>query len=83
MPQLDPAIVRERAARLREAGSAALARELARRVGEVGDVLIERPGRGRAEFYAAVRFDVGAPAGSVQRMRFVGTAGGVLNGAAE
>jgi len=75
MPQVDPAAVRERAARLREAGAAALAAELARRVGQSGDVLIERPGRGRAECYAEVRFDGAAQAGlaeigSVRRMRF-------------
>jgi threonylcarbamoyladenosine tRNA methylthiotransferase MtaB len=71
MPQLDPALVRERARRLREAGAAALAAELARRVGDASDVLVERPGRGRADCYAAVRLDNPvAPVGSVQRVRF-------------
>ena len=44
MPQLAPAIIRERAARLREAAASALKSELARRVGRVEDVLIEAPG---------------------------------------
>ena len=44
MPQLDPAIVRERAARLRAAGAAALAAELRARIGSESDVLIEGPG---------------------------------------
>src|SRR5256885_13193626 len=44
MPPLDPALVRERAARLRAAGAAALQAELHRRVGTEGEVLIERPG---------------------------------------
>jgi threonylcarbamoyladenosine tRNA methylthiotransferase MtaB len=80
MPQLAPAIIRERAARLREAAASALKSELARRVGRVEDVLIEAPGSGRAACYASVRFDA-APAsetaadgpaaiGSVRRMRF-------------
>jgi threonylcarbamoyladenosine tRNA methylthiotransferase MtaB len=70
MPQLDPALVRERAARLRAAGAAMLAGELRSRVGHEGEVLVEKAGRGRAGFYAAV--EVGAaPAGSIERVRFV------------
>ena len=37
------------------------------------EVLIERPGIGRAAFYAAVGFADGAEAGSVRRMRLVGS----------
>jgi threonylcarbamoyladenosine tRNA methylthiotransferase MtaB len=85
MPQLDPALVRERAARLREAGAASLAAELAGRVGRAGDVLVEGCGRGRADCYAVVRFDVvgldgAAEIGSVRRMRFVGSGGADLIG---
>src|SRR3954468_17330917 len=57
MPQLDPAAVRERAARLRAAGAAAPETELSARIGHASDVLIEGRGRGRADCYAAVRFD--------------------------
>jgi threonylcarbamoyladenosine tRNA methylthiotransferase MtaB len=71
MPQLDPALVRERAARLRQAGAAMLAAELERRVGGEADVLIERAERGRAECYAAVRAPAAAEAGSLRRMRFI------------
>src|SRR5580704_711239 len=70
MPQLDPAVVRERAARLRAAGAAALKAELTDRIGGDSDVLIEGPGRGRADSYAAVRFDGAPETGSVKRMRF-------------
>jgi threonylcarbamoyladenosine tRNA methylthiotransferase MtaB len=70
MPQLDSAAVRERAARLRAAGAAALKAELSARIGHAGDVLIEGPGRGRADCYAAVRFDGTFETGSVARMRF-------------
>src|SRR5436305_1943042 len=70
MPQLDPGLVRERAARLRAAGAAALKTELSSRVGHDSDVLIEGPGRGRADCYAEVRFGGALDPGSVQRMRF-------------
>ena len=72
MPQLDPALVRERAARLRAAGGAALAADLSRRVGAVADVLVEASGRGRAECYAAVRFEGPARPGAVVPLRLVG-----------
>jgi threonylcarbamoyladenosine tRNA methylthiotransferase MtaB len=72
MPQLDPALVRERAARLRQAGAAMLDAELGRRVGGEGDVLIERAERGRAECYAAVRIMAAAEVGSLCRLRFTG-----------
>ena len=69
MPQLSDPLVKERAARLRAAGEKALAADLASRVGSETDVLIERQGRGRAEFYAAVDFAEPASVGSVRRMQ--------------
>ncbi|MBV8132564.1 MAG: hypothetical protein JO282_08670 [Alphaproteobacteria bacterium] len=71
MPQLPAEVVKERAARLRMAGEAALAAELRSRVGDETDVLIERPGKGRAEFYAAVGFSTPSVTGSVRRMRLI------------
>jgi threonylcarbamoyladenosine tRNA methylthiotransferase MtaB len=71
MPEIDPAVVRERARLLREAGAAALAADLARRIGGQEDVLIERSGSGRAACYAPVAVAVSAPVGAVRRMRFV------------
>jgi threonylcarbamoyladenosine tRNA methylthiotransferase MtaB len=79
MPAVAPEIVRERAARLREAGARALAADLARRVGTVGEVLIEKPGSGRAGFYAAVACP--PDVAGIQVMRFTGVAGGRLVGA--
>jgi threonylcarbamoyladenosine tRNA methylthiotransferase MtaB len=80
MPQLPDPLVKERAARLRAAGAAVLADELRSRVGSKTDVLIERPGIGRAEFYAAVRFTAPSDTGSVRRMRLVGSDGNSLVG---
>ena len=71
MPPVPGPVVKERAARLRAAGEAALAAELALRVGGETDVLIERPGKGRAEFYAAVDFAAPAATGAVRRMRLI------------
>jgi threonylcarbamoyladenosine tRNA methylthiotransferase MtaB len=78
MPAVAPDIVRERAAGLREAGAAALSAELARRIGTVGDVLIEKPGSGRAEFYAPV--DCNPDVAGIRKMRFTGVVAGKLVG---
>jgi threonylcarbamoyladenosine tRNA methylthiotransferase MtaB len=78
MPSVAPEIVRERAARLREAGAATLAAELSSRIGAVGEVLIEKPGLGRAEFYAAVKCPTGLA--GIQSLRFAGVADGRLSG---
>jgi threonylcarbamoyladenosine tRNA methylthiotransferase MtaB len=76
MPPLADALVKERAARLRAAGAEALAGELASRVGGKTEVLVERPGMGRAAFYAPVNFDAAVSsiaAGSIRPMRLVGS----------
>jgi threonylcarbamoyladenosine tRNA methylthiotransferase MtaB len=78
MPQVAGPLVKERAARLRAAGAAALARDLAARVGEAGEVLVERPGQGRAAFYAPVRFAGAGEAGEILPMRFLGSDGASL-----
>jgi threonylcarbamoyladenosine tRNA methylthiotransferase MtaB len=82
MPQLPGAVIKERAARLRAAGQAALAVELSARIGSETDVLIERPGMGRAAFYAPVSFTGSGDAGSVRRVRLIRVSGRNLIGAA-
>jgi len=79
MPTVAPELVRERAALLRAAGAAALSAELRSRIGTVGQVLVEKPGSGRAEFYAAVECPMDVA--GVRRMRFTESAGGKLVGA--
>jgi threonylcarbamoyladenosine tRNA methylthiotransferase MtaB len=78
MPAVASEIVRERAARLRAAGADALSAELHSRIGTEGDVLIEKPGSGRAEFFAAVTCP--ADVAGIRRMRFTEIAGGKLVG---
>jgi threonylcarbamoyladenosine tRNA methylthiotransferase MtaB len=82
MPQLPGSVIKERAARLRAVGQAALAAELSTRIGNETDVLIERAGMGRAAFYAPVGFTGSGNAGSVRRMRLIGVSGRNLIGAA-
>lgn len=84
MPAVAPEVVRARAARLRDAGAARLARELGSRVGQSDDVLIEKPGVGRAAFYAPVALvgSQGGEPGTVRRVRFIGAEEGRLIGAA-
>ncbi len=71
MPQLDRAVIRERAARLRAAGSAALAGHLASQEGATRDVLVESEGQGRTEHFTRATIDTGRP-GEVVRARIVG-----------
>jgi threonylcarbamoyladenosine tRNA methylthiotransferase MtaB len=64
MPQLDEALIRARARRLREAAEARQARWLATLIGTTQSVLIERAdGRGHAGNYAPARLAPGATSG--------------------
>ena len=82
MPQVPKPLVRERAARLRAAGAASLARALAARVGSEAQVLIEQPGFGRSEHYAPVALAGDFAAGRVVRVRLTGALGDRLTGVA-
>ncbi|WP_240535019.1 tRNA (N(6)-L-threonylcarbamoyladenosine(37)-C(2))-methylthiotransferase MtaB [Notoacmeibacter marinus] len=57
MPQLSRAIVKDRAARLRRAGDAALAAHLRRKVGATEPVLVEKDGFGRTADYTPVQLN--------------------------
>jgi threonylcarbamoyladenosine tRNA methylthiotransferase MtaB len=56
MPPVAPALVRDRARRLRAAGGAALARHLQTRIGRDVSALVERPGLARAEDFTEIAF---------------------------
>ena len=79
MPQVAAPLRRERAARLRAAGDAALGRFFAGQVGRTVPVLIEEDGRGRCPQYAPVHLD-GAAAGSIVAARIIGVSDGSLEG---
>ena len=88
MPAVSKRVRRERAARLRARGAAALQAWLAGQAGREISTLIEGEGKGRSEHYAAVRFDGdafardanggGCPAGSIVPMRVTGAADDTL-----
>ncbi len=67
MPQVDRALVKDRAARLREAGNAALQRHLDRRAGTPARALVEKPGFARDEDFTPVRL-IGGEAGEIREM---------------
>jgi threonylcarbamoyladenosine tRNA methylthiotransferase MtaB len=67
MPQVPHAAIKERAGRLREKGTAALARHLTHQVGRVVDVLMERDGSGRAPDFSEVSVEAIA-AGEMARV---------------
>ncbi len=81
MPQLDGRIVRERAARLRAAGDAAVAAHLGAQVGRSHRVLMESPRMGRTEQFAEVVFDRDAPEGRIVETRIAGHDGRRLRAA--
>jgi threonylcarbamoyladenosine tRNA methylthiotransferase MtaB len=80
MPQLPRELVRDRAARLRDAGARALARSLAGRIGDVAMVLVERQGFGRSEHHAPVRFAQASAPGRVEKMRIAAADATALGG---
>ena len=81
MPQVPPAIVRQRARRLREASARRKAEWLQRLVGSRQRVLVEKDGFGHAENFAAVA--VRGNAGEVAEVRIAGVDGDRLVGVAE
>ena len=70
--------MRERAARLRRAGEAALGRHLAAEVGGTRRVLVEGSGLGRTEGFAPVRFSRPVAGGTLAEARIVAEDGRAL-----
>jgi threonylcarbamoyladenosine tRNA methylthiotransferase MtaB len=81
MPQVPRPVVKERAARLREAGERALSKRFASEIGCVRSTLVERTGFGRTEHFAPVAFDHGEP-GEIVGVTIRGADRGVLRGEA-
>ena len=65
MPQLNGAVIKDRAAQLRTAGKSAMDAYVASRDGSTAQVLIEQPGRGLAEHYIPVSVPDTAAVGDV------------------
>lgn len=65
MPQVDRHAIKDRAARLRAAGEAAVEGYLQGQVGQTGAVLIEKPLMGRSPGFAPVEFATPQPVGQI------------------
>ena len=82
MPQVNGAVIKARAARLREIGRAALAHQLQSYVGSTAEVLVERDQQGHSAHYAAVRTAGAHKPGEIVSMRIIGADGETLIGEA-
>lgn len=81
MPQVAPAVARDRAATLRAAAATRLAARLSAQVGTVQPVLVEKPGdRGHAPDFAEVRLPSPAPVGSIVAVTITAAAPDHLTG---
>jgi threonylcarbamoyladenosine tRNA methylthiotransferase MtaB len=75
MPQVRGPAIRERAARLRAEGDAALSRHLAGQQGRVHRILTEGPRMGRTEQFTEVDFATDRPEGAIVEARITGASG--------
>ncbi len=78
MPQVPMRLRKERAARLRACGDAALQRYLESRIGSETEVLVETGAEGRSRHYAPVRLAFAADPGALVRGRVAAVADGQL-----
>ncbi len=75
MPQVDGRAIKDRAARLRAAGEAAVSRHLSAQQGRTHSVLMEAPDMGRTEQFTEVRFAAEQPVGHIVRAIITGRDG--------
>lgn len=80
MPQVPGPVRKERAARLRQAGEAALGHFLTSKIGSEEIGLVETAGMARTEQFATVGFEGEAAAGSLVAIRVTGSDGARLSG---
>ena len=78
MPAVKGPLIKERAARLRAAGDAALLHHLEAQVGQMRTILTEGPRLGRTEGFAEVAFAEDQPEGTLMDVRITGHANGRL-----
>jgi threonylcarbamoyladenosine tRNA methylthiotransferase MtaB len=78
MPQLPGPVIRDRAAALRAAGDAALARHLTTQIGQTHRILTESPRMGRTGQFTEVAFATDQPEGAIVTATITGQDGRVL-----
>ena len=72
MPQVDGRAIRDRAARLRAEGEKRVERHLSKQIGQIHNILIEKPRMGRTEQFAEVAFDTDQPEGEIVQVDITG-----------
>jgi threonylcarbamoyladenosine tRNA methylthiotransferase MtaB len=78
MPQVAGAAIKDRAARLRDVGAAAVAAHLATQQGKTHHILMENPRMGRTEQFTEVDFSADQPEGAIITAQITGHAGARL-----
>ena len=78
MPQVHGKAIKDRAARLRDAGDRQVARHLAAQVGRTHRVLLESPHMGRTQQFTEVGFLAPQPEGQIVTVEIAGVEGGQL-----
>jgi len=78
MPQVHGARIKDRAARLRAAGDAAVTAHLAAQIGKTHKVLLESPRMGRTEQFTEVVFGADQPEGQIVPATITGSTDGQL-----
>ncbi len=82
MPQVEKAVIKSRAAELRDKGRMALAKQLQTYAGMTVDVLMEKEGEGRTPHYAPVHLTTPRVPGEIVPVRILGAAEDTLHGVA-
>jgi threonylcarbamoyladenosine tRNA methylthiotransferase MtaB len=82
MPQVIGRDIKDRAARLRQAGKGQVERHLAAQIGKVHSVLMESPTMGRTQQFAEVTFDQAQPEGQIISAEITSMSGMQLQGRA-
>jgi len=82
MPQVNGRAIKDRAARLRQAGEAQVERHLVAQIGQIHSVLMESPTMGRTQQFAEVTFDQAQPEGQIVSAEITATSGTQLLGRA-
>lgn len=72
MPAVNGAIIKARAATLRAAGDAQVAKHLNAQVGKIHNILMENPRMGRTEQFTEVRFETDQPEGQIIHATIIG-----------
>ncbi len=78
MPAVDGSMIKARAKRLRGVGDAAVAKHLSKQIGQVHNILMEKPKMGRTEQFTEVRFASDRAEGRIVTARIRGAEGRVL-----